>query len=146
MKLMKNAGKMLIWTMALTGVSAMATERPQDGAKASTNSQVQSLTRPDNTVINERDKYGATKTPQDQSNRVEDREMLAAVRRSVVGDESLSTMAKNVKIVVDNGTVTLRGPVKNSDEKAKVELHARSVKGITTTDNQLDVKTSTAAQ
>jgi len=40
----------------------------------------------------------------------------------------------------------LRGPVKSADEKAKVESLAKSVKGVTATDNQLDVRTSAASQ
>lgn len=55
-------------------------------------------------------------------------------------------MAHNVKILVEGGAVTLRGPVKSADEKAKVESLAKQVKGITTTDNQLDVKTNVSTQ
>lgn len=76
----------------------------------------------------------ATRTPQDQSNRTQDRELLAAVRRAIVSDKALSTMAHNVKVLVEGSVVTLRGPVKNAEEKAKVEALAKQVKGITTTD------------
>lgn len=143
---MKTAGKLLNWTLALTCASALAIEGQPDGAKAAPASQGQTSSRVDNTNINERDKGGATKTPQDQPNRARDRELLAAVRRTIVGDKSLSTMAHNVKILVEGGAVTLRGPVKSADEKAKVESLAKQVKGITTTDNQLDVKTNVSTQ
>ena len=143
---MKSVRKLLYWTLALTCVSALATERPPDGATAAPTSQGQSSPRADNTNINERDKGGATKTPQDQTNRAQDRELLAAVRRAIVGDKSLSTMAHNVKVLVEGGVVTLRGPVKSAEEKAKVESLAKQVKGITTTDNQLDVKTNGSTQ
>ena len=143
---MKTAGKLLNWTLALTCVSALATERPLEGASRAPASQGQPSVRADNTTINERDKQGATKTPQDQANRVQDRELLAAVRRAIVADKSLSTMAHNVKVLVEGGAVTLRGPVKSADEKARVELLAKQVQGITKTDNQLDVKTNVATQ
>lgn len=143
---MKTVSKLLNLTLALTCVSAMATERPPDGAKADPASQSQSAVRVDNTNINARDKNGATKSPQDQSNRAQDRELLAAVRRAIVADKSLSTMAKNVKVLVEGGAATLRGPVKSASEKAKVDAHAKSVKGITTTDNQLDVKADGSTQ
>lgn len=143
---MKRAGKLLALSLAVTCVSALATEKPPDGAKAAPAAQGMSTARSDNTAINARDQGGATMTPQDQTNTLQDREQLAAVRRAIVADKSLSTMAHNVKVLVAGGAVTLRGPVKNADEKAKVESLAKSVKGITTTDNQLDVRTSAASQ
>lgn len=143
---MKTTGKLLNWTLALTCVSALAVERPPDGSKIPLASQGKTSPSVDNTNINERDKGGATKTPQDQTNREQDRDLLAAVRRAIVGDKSLSSMAHNVKVVVEGGTVTLRGPVQNAEEKAKVESLAKQVKGITKTDNQLDVKTNVSTQ
>lgn len=143
---MKTSRTLLNWSLALTCVSAWATERLPEGAKVTLGSQGQSTSRVDNTNINDRDKGGATKTPQDQPNRAQDRDLLAAVRRAIVGDKSLSTMAHNVKVLVESGTVTLRGPVKNSDEKDKVELLAKKVNGVIAIDNQLDVKTNVSTQ
>ena len=74
----------------------------------------------DNTKKNERDRSGETQTSGDQSNSKDDVNTTAAIRRAVVKDDSLSAMAKNVKIITANGTVTLRGPVKNDAEKAKI--------------------------
>ena len=133
-------------TLALACTSAMAVDKLADGTKTVFAAQGQTTTRVDNTNINERDKSGATKTPQDQSNSTQDRELLAAVRQAIVDNKSLSTMAHNVKILVEGGTVTLRGPVKSEEEKAKVESLAKRVKGITKTDNQLDVKTSVSSK
>ena len=143
-EMMKTTGTLLGWTLALTCASAMAVERPPDGARRPT--QGISSPRADNTDINDRDKDGATKTPQTQSNNTQNRELLAAVRRAIVNDKSLSTMAHNVKILVERGTVTLRGPVSNEAEKVKIGSHAKQVKGITKTDNQLDVKASVSTQ
>ena len=96
----------------------------------------------DNTKKNERDRSGETTTSGDQSNSQEDVKITAAIRRAVVRDNSLSTTAKNVKIITANGTVTLRGPVKNDAEKAKIAELAQSAAGNAKINNQLEVKTS----
>jgi hyperosmotically inducible periplasmic protein len=64
----------------------------------------------------------------------------ANVRQAVVGDSSLSTNAHNVKIVTSGGTVTLRGPVKSTEEKAAIEAKAKQVAGVTRVDNLLEVE------
>jgi hyperosmotically inducible protein len=96
----------------------------------------------DNTKKNERDRSGETTTSGDQSNSQEDVKITAAIRRAVVGDHSLSATAKNVKIITANGMVTLRGPVKNDAEKAKIAELAQSAAGNAKINNQLEVKTS----
>jgi osmotically-inducible protein OsmY len=99
-------------------------------------------TKPDNTATNERDRSGETQTSGDQSNSKDDVNTTAAIRRAVVKDHSLSAMAKNVKIITANGTVTLRGPVKTDAEKAKIAELAQSAAGNAKIDNQLEVKAS----
>ena len=96
----------------------------------------------DNTRKNERDRSGETQTSGDQSNSSQDTQITAAVRRAVVKDNSLSTTAKNVKIITANGTITLRGPVKNDAEKTKIAELAQSAAGSAKIDNQLEVKAS----
>ena len=96
----------------------------------------------DNTRKNERDRSGETTTSGDQSNSQEDVKITVAIRRAVVRDNSLSTTAKNVKIITANGLVTLRGPVKNDAEKAKIAELAQSAAGNAKINNQLEVKTS----
>jgi osmotically-inducible protein OsmY len=96
----------------------------------------------DNTQKNERDRSGETQTSGDQSNSKDDVNTTAAIRRAVVKDDSLSAMAKNVKIITANGTVTLRGPVKDEAEKAKIAELAQSAAGNAKIDNQLEVKAS----
>jgi osmotically-inducible protein OsmY len=78
----------------------------------------------DNTDRNERDRNDATLTPMDQSNSSSDVDLTANIRKAVVGDDTLSFNAKNVKIIADGGKVTLRGPVKSAAEKARIEAHA----------------------
>jgi hyperosmotically inducible protein len=96
----------------------------------------------DNTEKNQRDRSSETKTSGDQSDKPEDVKVTAAVRRAVVGDHSLSATAKNVKIITADGTVTLRGPVQNEAEKAKIAELAQSAAGNAKIDNQLEVKAS----
>lgn len=99
-------------------------------------------TKPDNTAINERDRSGETQTSGDQSNSSADLKITQAIRQALVKDGELSTTAKNVKIITNNGQVTLRGPVKNAQEKAKIAQLARSAAGGANIDDQLDVKGS----
>jgi hyperosmotically inducible periplasmic protein len=99
-------------------------------------------TKSDNTAINERDRSSETQTSGDQSNSSADLKITQAIRRALMKDGELSTTAKNIKIITDNGQVTLRGPVKNAQEKAKIDQLARSAAGGAKIDDQLDVKGS----
>ncbi len=94
----------------------------------------------DNTRMNQRDRSSETMKPTDQPNDRADIKVAAAVRRAIVKDKSLSMKAHNVKLVAAGGVVTLRGPVANAAEKARVASIAGSVPGVTSVDNQLDVK------
>ena len=67
-------------------------------------------TKPDNTAINERDRSGETQTSGDQSNSSADLKITQGIRQALMKDGELSTTAKNIKIITDNGQVTLRGP------------------------------------
>ena len=97
---------------------------------------------PDNTAKNERDRSGETQTSGDQSNSSEDLKTTRAIRQALMKDGELSTTAKNIKVITANGHVTLRGPVKTAQEKAKIDQLAKSAAGGAQIDNQLDVKGS----
>ena len=99
-------------------------------------------TKPDNTAVNERDRSGETQTSGDQSNSSADLKITQAIRQALMKDSELSTTAKNVKIITNNGQVTLRGPVKNAQEKAKIDQLAKSAAGGVKIDDQLEVKGS----
>ena len=98
--------------------------------------------KPDNTATNERDRSGETKTSGDQSNSSADLKITQAIRHALMKDRELSTTAKNIKVITADGQVTLRGPVKTAQEKAKVDQIARSAAGGAQIDDQLDVKGS----
>jgi hyperosmotically inducible protein len=99
-------------------------------------------TEPDNTATNERDRSGETKTSGDQSNSSADLKITQAIRQALMKDRELSTTAKNIKVITASGQVTLRGPVKTAQEKAKVDQIARSEARGAQIDDQLDVKGS----
>jgi hyperosmotically inducible protein len=99
-------------------------------------------TKPDNTATNERDSSGETKTSGDQSNSSADLKTTQAIRQALMKDGELSTTAKNIKVITANGLVTLRGPVRTAQEKAKIDQLAKSAAGGAKIDNQLDVKGS----
>jgi hyperosmotically inducible protein len=64
----------------------------------------------DNSSINQRDNAESAKTPMDQYENQKDVDTTAKIRRQVV-DTKMSINAQNVKIMTQNGKVTLRGPV-----------------------------------
>ena len=99
-------------------------------------------TNSDNTATNERDRSGETKTSGDQSNSSADLKITQAIRRTLMKDRELSMTAKNIKVITANGQVTLRGPVKTAQEKAKIDQLARSAAGGAKIDDQLDLKGS----
>ena len=53
-----------------------------------------------------------------------DRALTAKIRKAVMADKSLSTYAHNVKIISQNGTVTLKGPVRSDDEVKSIMAKA----------------------
>jgi hyperosmotically inducible protein len=118
-------------------VSASLNAQPQTTPASSTSTSSSPV---DNTQMNRRDRDNQTVTPAHQPNDKADIKLAAAVRRAIVKDKSLSTTAHNIKIVASQGAVTLRGPVKSEEEKARVETTVKSVAGVNSVDNELDVK------
>jgi osmotically-inducible protein OsmY len=84
---------------------------------------------PDNSGRNVRDRNDETLTATDQSNRKSDVEVTQKIRKQVVDDDSLSTLAHNVKIITVDGIVTLRGPVKSEAEKERIASVAKKIAG-----------------
>lgn len=96
---------------------------------------------PTNTGVNERDRNEAYPVPTDQPANEQDMQMVQNIRKMLMDDESLSMMAKNVKIVAASGKVTLRGPVQNEAERTAVAAHAQHVAGAGNVDNMLEIDT-----
>lgn len=102
--------------------------------------QDSSQAAPDNTKVNERDKDQAQPTADQQKNDRSDRDITQQIRRSVMKDKSLSTYAHNVKIISQNGMVTLKGPVRSDEEKRAIEAKAAEVVGQDKVTNELEVQ------
>lgn len=125
---MKKIALALVLSSALLGMGTAT--MAQDSTNAA----------PDNTAVNARDRNADTMTADRQSNAKSDVELAREIRRAVVKDDSLSTLAHNVKIVTDNGMVTLRGPVKTEQEKIAIANKAQEIAGPNKVDDQLEVK------
>ena len=120
--------KLLLIGLALTACAAQAADNmPADNLP------------PDNSGVNQRDRSDQTLTADDQSNSKSDITLAAKVRRAVMKKRGLSMQAKNIKIIAQDGTVTLRGPVKSSAERASIEKTVRKAAGKASIDNQLEV-------
>jgi hyperosmotically inducible protein len=89
----------------------------------------QDQTKADNTKINQRDRSTAATTADQQKENKSDRELAKQIRRAIVQDKSLSTYAHNIKVVSENGTVTLKGPVRSEEEKKAIEAKAAEIAG-----------------
>jgi hyperosmotically inducible protein len=72
----------------------------------------------------------------------EDRAITQKIRKAIHQDKSLSTYAHNIKIITQDGKVTLRGPVQSGDEKSNLEAKAVAVAGQENVTNQLEVAPS----
>ncbi len=107
----------------------------ESGGKTS----VSSRSRAGQSGRNVRDRNEANKTAGDQSENEADRTITQNIRQALTADDSLSTNAKNVKIITNDGTVTLRGPVKSDKEKVEIEAKAKQVAGVKKVDNQLEI-------
>jgi len=94
---------------------------------------------PDNTKANKRDRGAEAATADKQGNSQQAVDLTRQIRKHITADDSLSTYAKNVKVISKDGSVTLRGPVRSADEKAKVEQIAKQVAGAEHVTSDLEV-------
>lgn len=63
-------------------------------------------------------------TAGDQSNKPADLDTVKRIRRELMQDDALSTKAKNIKVIVANNGVTLKGVVKTAAEREIILKHA----------------------
>ncbi len=109
------------------------------GAACSKEARAPETQAADNTGRNVRDRDESAITPTDQSENEADLRITQEIRRALTADDSLSFDAKNIKVVTQDGTVTLRGPVESEDEKRLIEEKVRALAGSASIDNQLEV-------
>ena len=96
----------------------------------------------DNTKVNQRDRNQNEPTAEQQRENPNDRQLTQQIRRALVKDKSLSTSAHNVKIIAQNGTVTLKGPVKSDEEKQAIEAKATEIAGAGKVNSEIQVAPS----
>jgi hyperosmotically inducible protein len=95
---------------------------------------------PDNTKTNAQDRDKASPTADQQKDNRSDREITQQIRQSLMKDKSLSTYGHNVKVITQNGQVTLKGPVRSGDEKKTIEAKATQVAGENNVTSELNIK------
>jgi hyperosmotically inducible periplasmic protein len=91
---------------------------------------------PDNTKKN---KDQTSPTADQQKMNASDREITQKIRKAINEDKSLSTYAHNIKIITQDGKVTLRGPVRSEDEKNNLQAKAVAGAGQENVTNQLEI-------
>jgi hyperosmotically inducible protein len=94
---------------------------------------------PDNTSQN---KDKTNPSADNQKMNPADREISQKIRKSIHQDSALSTYAHNIKIITQDGKVTLRGPVRSEEEKAKIQAKAVAVAGDDNVTNELEIAPS----
>ena len=94
----------------------------------------------DNTNMNRRDRMQNEPTADQQQNNRSDLEIAQQVWKAIEADKGFSTYAHNVKVITQNGQVTLKGPVRSEEEKHAVEAKAAEVAGEGKVTSELTVK------
>jgi osmotically-inducible protein OsmY len=98
-----------------------------------------SQTASDNTKVNKQDRNPGAATADQQKENTSDREIASRIRRALMDDKGLSTYAHNVKVIAQEGQVTLKGPVRTEEEKQSVEAKATEVAGAGRVTNQISI-------
>ena len=129
--LIKSQRLMLALGSLALGASLMAMPVPRN--------QDNQQTAPDNTKKN---KDQTSPTADQQKINPSDRAITQKIRKAVHDDTSLSTYAHNIKIIAQDGKVTLRGPVRSEDEKRNLQAKAVAVAGKENVTNQLEIAPS----
>jgi len=93
----------------------------------------------DNTKMNKGDASKDATTADQQKMNPSDRAITQKIRAEIMKDKSLSTYAHNVKIITQDGKVTLKGPVRTQDEKASVEGKATTIAGNGNVTSQIEI-------
>ena len=94
----RTAVRTFLCTGLLLGSGALALAQEPAGQQ----------TAPDNTKVNERDRSKDEPTADQQKDNRSDQDITQQIRQSIMNDKSLSTYAHNVKVITQNGQVTLK--------------------------------------
>ena len=119
----------LLSATLLLGTSLLATPRQQDSQQPAA----------DNSKMNQGDAGKGAVTADQQKMNPADRATTKNIRSAIIKDKSLSTYAHNIKIITQDGRVTLKGPVRSADDKASIAAKAIAVVGADNVTDQLEV-------
>jgi hyperosmotically inducible protein len=129
--LKRTKGFVFIAAAALLGSGVMAAPQPRQDAGQQP--------APDNSKTNKRDRDKSSPTADRQKMNPTDRDLAKRIRSAITDDKSLSTYAHNIKVIAQEGKVTLKGPVRSEEEKSAIETKATEVAGAGNVINQLEV-------
>jgi hyperosmotically inducible protein len=128
------------WAPTLVALTLLAAPAVRAADDSGSHGAMQEQHDADNTGRNVRDRQGGAVTPMQQGNGEQDLAITQHIRRAVVNDDHLSTNAHNVKIVTQDGVVTLRGPVASAQERQSIVTAAWSAPGVKRVQDQLEVE------
>jgi len=94
---------------------------------------------PDNTKTNQGDANNGAATADQQKMNPADRTTTKQIRSALMEDKTLSTYAHNIKIITQDGHVTLKGPVRTEDERTAIGEKASQVAGAGNVRNHLTI-------
>lgn len=93
----------------------------------------------DNTKVNRRESSRGEATADRQREKPADRMVSQRIRRAVTRNPELSSYARNVKIITQDGTVTLKGPVRSEKERNAIEAIAVQMAGKDRVTNEIQI-------
>ncbi len=96
-------------------------------------------TAADNSKVNQRDQNASEVTADQQSTNKADTEITRQIRQVIMKDKDLSVYAKNIKIITINGEVTLKGPVRSTDEAKRILRVASARAGNSRIVNEMEI-------
>ena len=132
MNFTKKIGKKVVWAAVslFLGASIPARLVSQDNTQQPA---------PDNSKTNQRDRDQSSPTADQQKMNPADRDITKKIRSAIHNDKSLSSYAHNIKVITQDGKVTLKGPVRSDEEKTNIESKATAVAGEGKVTDQLEV-------
>jgi osmotically-inducible protein OsmY len=79
--------------------------------------------------------------PMDQSESAANIRITGDIRRAILDDRRMSTVARNCKIITEKGgQVTLRGDVESQAERDAIVAKANAVQGVKNVNNMLEIQ------
>ncbi|MDX2107926.1 MAG: BON domain-containing protein [Candidatus Melainabacteria bacterium] len=119
---MKNLDKLLAVVILLSTSAAYADEE-----------------KGDNTARNKGHEEKSAVNAQDAGESKSDIQIARDIRKKLVEDSTLSSYAKNAKVIVKKGHVTLKGPVRSNDEVTSLVNKAKECAGEANVASELEV-------